>query len=392
MVIPSGEKSQPENPAASPNSSDAPSDSKLLFSDDIAAKNSFRAHDNSIPSAVFSLAKNGLSPPLTLFLPASLERIRSSNVKTVKHGTGETTKVAVIDVSDFPDEDNLDQANWCTTYNTFLTFLESAVGPRIFESFAHHYNRMLTDPELATWFRAYRSFDKKIRAQFFTTPYIIDVNDTEYRSALQLAKDSFFMSTRALSASSAAKGGPTAPPKDKAERYKPYDKDSASHRRPILCFRCGRVSHGAATCEETNPSRHGREFVIYANRNGLFRIRDKHPVCLRFNWSRCDSTAPCHPFTSAPSVATLTTERQTVLATEHAKVVTPYHAAGWYTALRDSNLLNDTLILCMTSLMALLLATLPFLPLPLYHLICLQPTSIPPLLMITSPARSPLVG
>ncbi|KAJ7716253.1 hypothetical protein DFH07DRAFT_973950 [Mycena maculata] len=195
MVVPSGEKSQPENPAASPKSSDTPLDSKLLFSDDIAAKNSFRAHNNSIPSAVFSLAKNGLSPPLTLFLPASLERIRSSNVKTVKHGTGETTKVTVIDVSNFPDEDDLDQANWCTTYNTFLTFLESAVGPRIFESFARHYNRMLTDPELATWFRAYRSFDKKIRAQFFTTPYIIDINDAKYRSALQSAKNSFLMST-----------------------------------------------------------------------------------------------------------------------------------------------------------------------------------------------------
>ncbi|KAJ7658474.1 hypothetical protein B0H17DRAFT_1213218 [Mycena rosella] len=46
---------------------------KLLFDDTVAEKNSFRANDNSIPEAIYSLAKNGISPPLTLFLPASLE-------------------------------------------------------------------------------------------------------------------------------------------------------------------------------------------------------------------------------------------------------------------------------------------------------------------------------
>jgi hypothetical protein len=102
----------------------------------IAEKNSFRTHDNTIPGAIRSLAKNGISPALTLFLPASLERIRSSNVKTVKHGTGETTKITVIDLTDFPNEQELDQATWCTCYNTFLTFLEGTAGTRIFEGFA----------------------------------------------------------------------------------------------------------------------------------------------------------------------------------------------------------------------------------------------------------------
>ncbi|KAJ6528934.1 hypothetical protein B0H19DRAFT_1274555 [Mycena capillaripes] len=153
--------------------------SRVLFEDAVAEKNSFQAHDNSIPDAVFSLAKNGISPPLTLFLPRSLERIRSGNAKTVKHSTGETTKVTVIDVSEFPDEETLDQATFMTGYNTFLTFLEASAGARIFQA----------SPSTIIM------FDKKIRAQFFTKPYIVDVQGSQYRDALQSAKNLILMSS-----------------------------------------------------------------------------------------------------------------------------------------------------------------------------------------------------
>ncbi|KAJ6548080.1 hypothetical protein B0H10DRAFT_2243259 [Mycena sp. CBHHK59/15] len=115
----------------------------LLFEDGVAEKNTFHAHNNSIPI------------------------IRSSNVKTLKHGTGESTKVTVIDVSEFPDERSLDQATFLTCYNTFLTFLETAAGTKILQGFARHYNNILSDPELKLWFPAYRNFDGKIRAQFW---------------------------------------------------------------------------------------------------------------------------------------------------------------------------------------------------------------------------------
>ncbi|KAJ7758188.1 hypothetical protein DFH07DRAFT_1025059 [Mycena maculata] len=151
-IAPTGENPHPEGAnIVPPNHSSAPATSvvpgKLLFEDGVAEKNTFRAHDKSIPASIYSLAKNGICPPLSLFLPASLERIRSSNVKTLKHGTGESTKVTVIDVSEFPDEQMLDQSTFLTCYNTFLTFLEDIV-----------------------------DFDRKIRAQFFTSPYIITAN------------------------------------------------------------------------------------------------------------------------------------------------------------------------------------------------------------------------
>ncbi|KAJ7083038.1 hypothetical protein C8R43DRAFT_1142735 [Mycena crocata] len=102
MVVPSSEISQPHEERETP------------------------LHGYLIPLAIYSLAKNKISPPLTLFLPASLEHIRLSNIKTVKHGTGESVKVTIIDVAEFPDEDTLEQARWFPTYNIFLTFIQSS--------------------------------------------------------------------------------------------------------------------------------------------------------------------------------------------------------------------------------------------------------------------------
>ncbi|KAK6969277.1 hypothetical protein R3P38DRAFT_3243716 [Favolaschia claudopus] len=282
MVVPSGE-------ALGANViPDVISTPTLLFDDAAAARNSFQANDNSIPAAIIFLAKNGISPPLTLFLPASLARIRSSNIKTVKHGTGESTKVTVIDISDFPDELALDQATWCTCYNTFLTFMESVAGTQVFQGFAAHFNNVLSNPDFAQWFQAYRDFDQRLRARFFTTPFIINIRDEEYRAALQSAINLFLVESRTPNTVGFKAT------KDKSERPKPYDKDLSARKKNTLCFRCGRTGHGAVACEEKNPSRHGREFVAYANKDGLFRLSDKRPICLFFNCGtdRCTSTRP----------------------------------------------------------------------------------------------------
>jgi hypothetical protein len=147
VVVPSGEESQSDRgPIAGADSTNNQPATNLLFDEIVAEKNSFLAHDNSIPIPIFSLAKNGISPPLTLSLAASLVRIRSINVKTVKHGAGETTKVTILDISNFPSEKALEHAPWCTCCNTFMVFLEFSCGKRIYEGFARHYNHMLSDP------------------------------------------------------------------------------------------------------------------------------------------------------------------------------------------------------------------------------------------------------
>jgi hypothetical protein len=302
MVVPSGENPQPNDTPDIPSKStdQGSAVTKLLFDDNVAEKNTFRAQDDTILVAIYSLAKNGISPPLTLFLPASLERIRTSNVKTVKHGTGETTKVTVLDVSDFPSEETLDQATWLTCYNTFLTFLDTAAGLKILQGFARHYNRILADPELATWFPAYRNFDRTIRARFFTIPFIVDIDSPEYRSALQSSKDTFLLASHSAKGSGSTgfrsfAGPNSSAPKERSDRGKPYDRDNSTSCRSKICFRCGRTGHGAVGCSESDPSKHGRRFVIYANRDGLFRITNNTAVCTGFNIGRCESAGRNHP-------------------------------------------------------------------------------------------------
>ncbi|KAJ7913722.1 hypothetical protein B0H13DRAFT_2325975 [Mycena leptocephala] len=254
-----------------PKSTDVTQSSKLLFDDDVAAQNEFHAHDNLIPASIFSLAKNGISTPLSLFLPSSLEHIRSSNVKTVKHGTGE--------------------------------FLQITSGPLFFQGFARHYNQMLSDTDLALWFPAYHNFDSKVRAQFFTTPYIINVQDADYRAALQSAENTYLMSNHSGSGSSGSRGGAAATSKVKVERSKPYDRHGTFWKKQTLCFQSAQ-SAWDTTLGNAKPL----------------------PTSM--------------PFMSAPSAATLTTERRIALVAECSKVVTPYHAAGWLEALRDCDLLE----------------------------------------------------
>ena len=70
--------------------------SKIYLRDDEASTNVFTADDHTIPNAIYV-------PPLSLFLPNSLERARHGhNIKFVKVGSGPNANVRILNVSDFP--------------------------------------------------------------------------------------------------------------------------------------------------------------------------------------------------------------------------------------------------------------------------------------------------
>ncbi|KAJ6574324.1 hypothetical protein B0H19DRAFT_1063299 [Mycena capillaripes] len=140
------DKLAPYTVIAPPSSAEGPTGSRLFFEDHSQRKTLSTANDNSIPAAIHHFAKKGTSLPLTLFLPTSLETRRSSNFKTVKHGTGDSRKSTIIDISEFPDKKTLDPAVFLTCYNSFLTFLELTEGIRIFQGLALNYNNILGDP------------------------------------------------------------------------------------------------------------------------------------------------------------------------------------------------------------------------------------------------------
>ncbi|KAJ7789077.1 hypothetical protein B0H13DRAFT_2394912 [Mycena leptocephala] len=384
MVVPSGENPQPSDTPDIPSESTGQGSSvtKLLFDDNVAEKNTFRAHDDTIPAAIYSLAKNGISPPLTLFLPASLERIRTSNVKTVKHGTGETTKVTVIDLSDFPSEETLDQATWLTCYNTFLTFLDTAAGVKILQGFARHYNRILADPELATWFPAYRNFDRTIRARFFTIPYIVDIDSPEYRSALQLSFN-WLSKLRWIQ---------FWPIQGEVGTVNLMTETTLHPAGPRFAFGVGERATVRLAAQSQIPTSTDGGSSYTRTGMGFFGSPTMPPSALGSTSLAASLRAVITQSTSVLSAETLSMERLTVLETDFNRVVTPYQAEGWYQALRDCHLLDRYPNLIHDIPTALPLVTLQLLLPHSFPQTCPLPTSTLHLLIITSLARSPLVA
>ncbi|KAJ7190885.1 hypothetical protein GGX14DRAFT_579476 [Mycena pura] len=137
----------------------------LIATDAEAAKNSLDNSDGAIPKAIRVLAQSGISPPLTLFSPDALQRIRSGlGTKSVKVTTELKDSVHLLDISLFPDESTLDLATWFPYYNTFLKFIDDAYDVGIFDGFAKHFEFMIGEPDFNDWFTAFRDFDIRLRS------------------------------------------------------------------------------------------------------------------------------------------------------------------------------------------------------------------------------------
>ncbi|KAJ7202367.1 hypothetical protein GGX14DRAFT_370411 [Mycena pura] len=267
----------------------------LIADDAEATRNSLDLTEATIPKAIFTLARAGIAPPLTLFTPAALQRIRSGQgTKSIKVTTELKDSAHLLDISLFPSEETMDQAIWMTAYNTFLKFIQGAYGPGTYLGFAKHFEAMISDSEFKDWFQAFRDFDIRIRSQFFTKAFIINPAEDAYGKLLQGANNRALMSVTTpfsappaianTSTSNTTSGsGPHRTEKPNA-RMQPYGNQKRnSFRVNPLCLRCGaKDGHRAVDCKAAQPTRHG-PFQIYANKDGLFRIGSDNPVCFTYN-------------------------------------------------------------------------------------------------------------
>lgn len=166
----------------------APATNPNLIADDAdaeAARNSLDLTEATIPKAIFTLARAGIAPPLTLFTPTALQRICSGQgTKSVKVTTELKDSAHLLDISLFPSEEKMDQAIWMTAYNTFPKFIQVAYGPETYLGFAKHFEAMISDSEFKDWFQAFRDFDIRIRSQFFMRALIINPAEDAYGKLL----------------------------------------------------------------------------------------------------------------------------------------------------------------------------------------------------------------
>ncbi|KDR78455.1 hypothetical protein GALMADRAFT_223808 [Galerina marginata CBS 339.88] len=269
----------------------------LIFADSDAEGREFSMHDDSIPESIAMLAKCHRTPPLSLFLGESLDRIKSArDIKYIKVGTGEFANMKLLDVSSFPADISLDNSQWTRAYNTFLDFIASSMGERLYTGFLNHWGTMMKDQNFLQWFKAYKTFDEKVRQRFFTAPFIIDPTSVQYNTALQEAKLCISVAPRM------SQPGRRAPATNRypstGNRWQPYANTSQQSFRSyakMRCLRCGNEGHRAEGCKSETPSKTGRSFVVRAAGRGLERLSDGRPVCIRFNIGTCSISDPSHP-------------------------------------------------------------------------------------------------
>ncbi|KAF8954390.1 hypothetical protein BDZ97DRAFT_1676986, partial [Flammula alnicola] len=253
--------------------------------------NDLSEHDNSIPDCIPLLVKCKRTPPLSLFLGDSLDRIKAGrDIKYVKIGIGEHANTKILDVSTFPLDSTLTEIQWSQAYNTFLNFISAAVGEKLYTGFVSHFDNMLSDQDFSRYFPAYRQFDEKLRQRFFTKPFLINPKSSEYHSMVQNAK----LATLSTP-STTGRFTPTV-------RWHPYSQ--GNYQRPFRggpgyktrCLRCGSEDgHRANTCRAEQPSRTGRAFVVRASARGIEHASDGHTVCIRFNLGNCSISDSSHP-------------------------------------------------------------------------------------------------
>lgn len=311
----------------------------LLFADEKAKFQTFEAYDTSIPKDIDVLASCKHSPPLYLFTTQSLKRLRNRiGIKTVKIGTGPHENTRIIDINEFPGDESMDQAMWSLAYNNFLNWMAQVAGKEVLGGFAAHHDAMLADPDFTEWFPAYRSFDKKIRSQFFSRSFIIDPKSHAWATALQNAKS---LSIRQTPTSKPFQMYLSALLTDQSVKFlmtSPFEQRALSNHSAYVAE--------AETVTElpiAMPS-----IPANANAPGLLPGRMALlPVSQTVKQSASDLTSlhapltmPITHSTPVPCVTTLITLRPGALETDFERVITPYHAEEWYKALCEANLLQ----------------------------------------------------
>ncbi|KAL1749867.1 hypothetical protein FB107DRAFT_224833 [Schizophyllum commune] len=268
------------------------------FNDEAVIANKFQTIDESIPQHILSLAFNNISPPLTLFLPDNLGRLRRGQglqFQNVGHGENAKAKVLNWEAMGIADERHMPRDEWQTAYNTFIRFIGDLADPgrgnAITQGWARHYDRMISDPDFAMQFDAFKHFDIDLRAQFFQRRFVVNPDDPKWENRLNAAKIRFARVPAAVPPHAPVAAYSSNNPHTRSvrqftsPRHHPYNQ-SFRGQEINLCLRCGAQGHRSSDCRATAPKVPGRQFIVEHN-HGRLSTKDGRQVCIRFNLHGC---------------------------------------------------------------------------------------------------------
>jgi len=204
------------------------------------------------------MVRNLCHVPLTLFTSTATKKLhmQDSMLKkvTIYHRT-DGTKQRILDLSEFPDEADMDINKWYDAWHRFSAFIDKHADDNIKERWRKHFEFLKGQDEFENNFQAILRFDIEERTRYFTSPHSVDLTDYPRRFAqLQLQ----VIQEQIIKNQATATSYKTSPPSEKFSnsfrRFSPYSKEktlpssnntdssSKSFRSPPLCFICSLAS------------------------------------------------------------------------------------------------------------------------------------------------------
>ena len=275
------------------------------FSDQAALQRTTQImQDDSFPPAIFDLALNKRSPPLTLFTHEALTRIRyGENIEYPKCPTNDKPSLRLLKTEPFGNEEKIDATQFLLVYPTFLRFLSALLKDNAtlqYQGFCQHYDKIASQQDFTQNFDAYRTFDRNIRRDFFhsASGFIIDVSSVEWATRLLNAKSLMYSNPLSSAQFTSHSQQPRSSFRERTQPYptqnQPF-RSAGGPRASALCLRCGNQGHRAIMCQESAPSRSGRNWIVKIINGILCCISDNKPICINFNLDKgCSNHSAFH--------------------------------------------------------------------------------------------------
>ncbi|KAF8064202.1 hypothetical protein FPV67DRAFT_1398580, partial [Lyophyllum atratum] len=150
-------------------SSSLPSVAKVLFSaSDERPSSSKTGSGYGIHPFILELARNKIPIPLTLFTSASTNRLHreATSIKQISAYSANGTKTHVMDVSQFPDQNLMDIADWHEAWSRYKTFHTKHSDAAVSARWHAHYDFLAGQDNFRANFAAILKFDIEERVNY----------------------------------------------------------------------------------------------------------------------------------------------------------------------------------------------------------------------------------
>jgi hypothetical protein len=257
-----------------------------------------------VPDAVWQLLQRKVHIQLNTLTSANIKLMLENpgSIKTKKGIDTISSKLHLLDQSQFGREEDISQAQWHEAWYPMAEIYKTVAEGDIKDYFLDHHKFCASQEDFADIFPAIQMFDIKFRRSYMLTQ--TRMSRADYISTFQDCKvqamhDKLLASTRPQFPSSGKASSSSLSSNNRFEPYpgsssraeKPFQKGTSSTATISLCLICGRSGHLGSSCTNGTTEK-GRKVVSGWINGKLILLANKTELCLSWNLSSntCRST------------------------------------------------------------------------------------------------------